>query len=289
MNKLVIIVPTYNRKANISYLLKQLYSQSNSLLNLEIVVVIDGSNDGTEEYIVSYFPEVHIIKGDGTWWYTRSMNEGFKYAIKNLNCRVVLCMNDDITISENYIQNILDNYNTLGNNSIIGSLALDNKTKSCIAFAGIENFNRLKDKMYHYYPILSKIEPNEFKGLRESELLPGRGLLIPIEAIKKLNGFDPFFFQYQSDYDFCLRARKIGYRCYISYDAVLYSNMELTSNVTSYKRSSIKSVFKAFFQKTSRIFIPNRARFYWKHYLKIFFPFYMLKFFIATLYKNTRR
>ncbi|MBN2486438.1 MAG: glycosyltransferase family 2 protein [Bacteroidales bacterium] len=284
--KLTIIIPTYNRKNSLGQLLKQLINETILPIELQIIVVVDGSTDGTIEMLDTFYPQVHKILGNGTWWYTKSMNKGFSYAIKNFNNQLVLCLNDDVSLGQNYLKNLLEGYSGLGKMAILGSLSLKNNDNGLVAFAGVKSFNRLTDKTTHYYPVLGKIDLNKCKPIKESELLPGRGLLVPVEAIEKLGGFDPFFFQYQSDYDFCLRAGKIGYKCFISYNAVLYSDMNLTAGVTSYKKSSFAKVLKAFFQKASRIYIPNRALFYWRHYYKLLFLFYMSKFIFVTLYKN---
>lgn len=286
MKKISVIIPTFNRKNYLRRLLQQIHNSKITDIELFVVIVVDGSTDGTIEMLAIDFPDVHIVYGDGTWWYTRSMNEGFKYVINNLKSNFILCLNDDIRLSENYINNLFICSKKLNSKFILGSLSLNDTNPITIAFSGIKKINRFFDITQHYIPMLSEVNNEKLSGCKDSKLLPGRGLLIPIEAIKELNGFDPFFFQYQSDYDFCLRAQKIGYNCFISYDAKLFSDMALTSNVTSYKTSTLKSVVKAFFQITSRVYIPNRALYYWRHYYKILFPIYFIKFLLITLYKN---
>ena len=94
------VIPTFNRKDKLNVILTQLASQILlPNLMLEIIVCVDGSTDGTNEMIMEKFPSVHIVSGDGTWWYTKSMNMGFKYA-QSLKIDFVLTLNDDIEIKK---------------------------------------------------------------------------------------------------------------------------------------------------------------------------------------------
>ena len=52
MKKISIVIPTYNRKEKLKYLLKTLMPQEQFLE--EIIIVDDGSTDGTYEEIKSW-------------------------------------------------------------------------------------------------------------------------------------------------------------------------------------------------------------------------------------------
>ena len=82
MNKLFfsVVIPSYNEMANLQkgvldkvahFLAKQKYSY-------EVIIVDDGSTDGTSKFIKSNYPEINIIKGPGDWWWTKSMNSLIK-------------------------------------------------------------------------------------------------------------------------------------------------------------------------------------------------------------------
>ena len=102
MKSLAIIIPTFNRKTYLSNLLNQINNLSHSDFDLYIIVVVDESTDTTIAMLSSDFPQVHIVKGTGDWWYTRSINEGLAY-IKNLNIDYVLTLNDDILLKNDFL------------------------------------------------------------------------------------------------------------------------------------------------------------------------------------------
>ena len=47
-------------------------------------------------------------------------------------------------------------------------------------------------------------------------------MLIPIEALHTVGGFDPQYFMYWEEVDWCVRAQRAGYRMRIAPSAVLY-------------------------------------------------------------------
>jgi GT2 family glycosyltransferase len=82
MNKIGAIIPTFNRAASLKTILACLKQQTLSVIP---IVVVDGSTDGTLEMLAADFPSAIVVRGDGNWWYTRSINEGIKKA-RQLNC-----------------------------------------------------------------------------------------------------------------------------------------------------------------------------------------------------------
>ena len=69
-----IVIPIYNRKeltlACLASFAKQTYSE------YELVIVDDGSTDGSQEAIKKIYPEATVIQGNGNWWWAKSVNEG---------------------------------------------------------------------------------------------------------------------------------------------------------------------------------------------------------------------
>ena len=88
---LFIIIPVHNRKQLTINCLRCLERQTEK--RFQIVVIDDGSNDGTSEAISEEFPDVHLINGDGTLWWAEATNVGVKYAIQKAD--YVITLNDD--------------------------------------------------------------------------------------------------------------------------------------------------------------------------------------------------
>ena len=289
MKSIVVIIPTFNRREYLRVLLSQLFNQNGDNL-LEIVVVVDGSNDGTYEMLEKDFLYIHVVKGTGDWWYTKSMNEGFRYAEK-LKPDYVLTLNDDVEVGDNYIQQLLDGVDKVEKNSIIGSVSFTYEKPHRIFTSGVKNISPWLNKSIHYYRPFTVVEPEMLSGIHPTKVLPGRGMLMPYNILKELNYFDETFKQYSSDFDFCLRAAKAGYSSYISWNAKIYSHVSISSESSSFIRKSFFKFIEGFFNQYSRIYLPSNVKYIWRHSIKILCPISFLIFIIASFkahYVNTK-
>lgn len=280
---LCIVITTFNRKKELFSLLKDLETQIDDHTN--VLTVNDGSSDDTLKMLEEEFPKVDVINGSGDWWYTKSINEGFKFAIKNLNPDFLLTFNDDIKLSDNYIKELIKATKTCDEKTIIGSLGITNETIPRIVTSGNKWKNRYLGIYENHIKFLKQVQPDKLSGLHNSVTLPGRGMLIPTKALKELNYFDEKFKQYHSDSDFTLRALKKGYKVKISWDAKIYVALNKTSDTTSFLNSSFRQVIKSYFDPVSRNYLPSKSRFIWRHNPKISYPIIMTLFLVLTFWK----
>jgi GT2 family glycosyltransferase len=95
--KVFVIIPVHNRKHFTYECLDSLTQQSYS--NISIIVVDDGSTDGTSEMIARYFSEVKVLHGDGYLWWTGAINFGIKEALRIATHEdFILVINDDVIV-----------------------------------------------------------------------------------------------------------------------------------------------------------------------------------------------
>ena len=266
-NKIIaVVIPTFNRADCLKKLAAQLCGQQLSGLTLEIVVAVAGHSDGTWEMLDKEFPEIHKLKWDKDWWFTRSVNKGFAYAEAQLNPDYGLILNDDLEIEPDYIQTLYRACTSLHSDKVImGSATLTAGKPTLVYFGGTEKIIRWRFKSVNYFPVFSPFVPAEFTGIRPSESLPGRGTFAPFAVFKSLNYLDEVFPQYASDDDFCLRALKKGYKVYISLDARVYSHIEKTGAGASYIKYPLGVFLKALFNKHSFVHLGTALRMVARH------------------------
>lgn len=280
--KISIIISTHHRLNLLIKLLTNIRNQyQQECFSLETIVVVDESTDNTIEYLKENFPEVHIIKGNGEWWWTKCMNEGFKKALETKN-NFVLILNDDAEIENNYLAILLNDYSTLPKNSILGSASISIEKPNIILSPGTKKFTKWRFKFTSYDYSFKKPDAN-FYGIHPTFTLSGRGTLIPTNIFKKIGYFDENLVQYGSDDEFVIRARNAGIPVFISWNAIVYIHHLMTSEGTAFRKDALGKFIKSFGNPYSVNSLRKTAYIYKKYGFKMLTPFYLIYFFLGTL------
>ncbi len=242
MIKLFIIIPVYNRK---EYTKKCLLSLRNQTYKgFEIVVVDDGSTDGTSEMVGREFPEVTVLQGDGNLWWTGAINLGIRHSLeRSSDGDLVLVINNDLEVPKNYLENLVS-FARQYKNALVGSVVVDINHTDQILFGGVNvNWDTAKQRLVNKNERLSSFHKSYFV---ESDFLTGRGTLVPVEVFKQIGLYDDRHFQQCGDTELPLRAVKKGYRLLVFYGAVIFSHVkggDLINVSESYRISDLKRYF----------------------------------------------
>jgi len=234
-----IVIPVFNRKEITKNCLLSLRQQTYK--DFKVVVIDDGSTDGTEEMLTNEFPEVYIIKGDGNLWWTAATNLGVKYALEN-NADYILTLNNDTIAKEDFLGKMIYRAEKTPN-ALLGAFALDANTKKPVYGGEIINWKWANSKS-----LLDSLPKEQWYGLHEVTHFPGRGLLIPAEVFRKIGLYDEKHFpHYAADYDFTHRAIRAGYKVYCNYDAKLLIYPDASGDAENRKKKSLKNYYNHLF------------------------------------------
>lgn len=120
--KVGIVTPVHNRRNLTLQCLRSLARIDNEQLEIHIVIVDDGSTDGTSEAIEIEFPAVEVIRADGNLWFTEGTNVGVRAALKR-EPDYILLINDDQVFDARFLEYMVE---TAEKNprSVVGSLLL---------------------------------------------------------------------------------------------------------------------------------------------------------------------
>jgi len=206
-----IITPVYNRKEFTRNYLIALSKQT--VKDFKVVIVDDGSTDGTKDMIEQEFPEIIIIKEKGDLWWAEATNIGVRYAMEE-GADYIMTLNDDTVPQEDYIEKMLY-WSEQKQDALLGALAINSETGKIIYGGYWFHWNS-----HQYESVLKNLQSEQKVGLHEVNTFPGRGLLIPINVFEDVGLYDSKNFpQTYADIDFTARAINHGYKIYCNYDA----------------------------------------------------------------------
>lgn len=209
-----ILIPIYNRKeltlACLASFAKQTYT------NYELIIVDDGSTDGSQEAIKKIHPEATIIQGDGDWWWAKSVNEGVHFILGKVRTGdYVLIINNDVEFDPDYLEKLIS-ASVAENRALVGSLVKNFYDKNIIQDAGV------RAQWHSFFFPKSDFDPSQ-KINRNIDALATRGILVPVEVFQKIGLFSRMLPHHAADYDFSMRAKRRGFTLVMSYEAIVYS------------------------------------------------------------------
>lgn len=214
MEIIYILLPVHNRREITKCFINCLEMQT--FQNYHLVLIDDGSNDGTEEMVRSKIQNLTVIKGNGDWWWAGCLEKGIKWLSNNAKNQddIVLIINDDVTFDKYFLETALNLVNS-NSNSLILAQSINSETGECEETGIDVNFKSFT-----------------FKGASSPEkinCLSTRGLLLKQSYIDRIGGFYPHLLpHYLSDYEFTIRAFKKEFNLKTFSSLVLYQNQETT-------------------------------------------------------------
>ncbi len=201
-----------------------------------LIMVNNTSQDLTS--LKKIIPQIHFIQNRRNLGFAKGVNLGIDYALKNLNPDSILLLNNDLSFSYGTISRLRK---TLFYESGAGLVApVLHHSKELYDWGG--KYNRWWGSVKHQN---FKQKP---KRLIQVDHLAGAALLIKKEVFDQIGFFDERFFLYFEDLDFCLRAKRAGYRLFIDPEVVAEHQVSASSkplNRILYQwQSHLKFVFK---------------------------------------------
>ena len=251
-----VITPVHNRREITRNFLECLRRQS--LRDFEVVIIDDGSTDGTSSMIAEEFDEVSLLTGDGALWWTGATNVGLRYALaKAADDDYVLIINDDVEIDDDYLDR-MTSFAARHPRALVGSVIVDVKDPDRIVDGGrLRNWITAKLEILHRGLPLSSFSRDDFFEVAQ---LSGRGMLAPVRLFREIGLYDAERFKHRGDTELPVRAARHGYRLLMYYGAAVRSHTDLT-NATEMGRYRLGDFRKYFFDFRSSGSVAFRYNF----------------------------
>jgi hypothetical protein len=201
---LSIIIINYNTVDLTLQCISSIYNFNNKL-NLDVIVVDNNSSDDSCFKISNQFPDVALISSKQNEGFGRANNLG----VSNARSNHILLLNSDTLVFNNTIEKALSRYKKEQNDVGMITCQLLNldhsKQKSVFlfnaSFREVLNNNLLFDFI---------AKRSNSKKQTEIKALHGAFLLFEKNKFEKIGFFDPDFFLYAEEFEWCYRIRKNG-------------------------------------------------------------------------------
>ncbi len=245
MKKIAVVVPAHNlRETTLGYL-RQMREINADGVSLDLVIVDDGSTDGTAQAIHERYPDVVVLQGDGNLWWTGAVNKGVQYALEKGHDSVLI-MNDDLELDKDFLRRLLSVANQ-NPNALVSSVTV-NRTEG-----GGEEILTAGFKAAGFFSDILTLHAGEPYGenleeIISCDLLTGASLLVPVSVFRNIGIFDDRNFPHNwGDFEFTRRASLNGYPCLVATRSKVYTehnqNYPLWYFFNSTRREYLKNLF----------------------------------------------
>lgn len=225
--KIVIVVLNYKGLKDSLECLESLRRCAKGNYDVEIIIVENGSGDGSAEALAK-IKDIHLLVNDKNLGFSGGMNSGIKYALKR-NTDFVVVLNNDTIAEKNLIT------------SLAKSAQYADIVVPKIYFASGFEFHKTRYKKADLGKVIwyaggyidwqnilgrhigvDQVDRGQFAKSKEIDFATGACMLIKKEVFQKIGFLDDKYFLYLEDMDFCVRAKKAGFKIVFAPKAILW-------------------------------------------------------------------
>ncbi len=223
----------------------------NSLLkggisDLHVIVVDNGSDDGSVERLRREVPSVEVIPNADNLGYAAGANQGISTALDQ-GATHVLVINNDAIGTCHFLERMLKVFDEHPSAGVVGC-RIDYYGKERIWYGG-----GYYNSWLGYSRHLRMDEVEHGPELEcEIDFVTGCVMLISADVLKKVGSFDERFEIYAEDLDLCLRAKREGYEVWYVSSALCYHKV---SSSTGVEGSNIMTPFRSYFYARNMLLV----------------------------------
>lgn len=223
MSKVYVIIVTYNGLAN-NWIAKSLESIRNSNHPLQTVVVDNASKDETVSFIKKKYPEVIVFPQDKNLGFGQANNVGMRYALDR-EADYVFLLNQDAYLKPETISVLVEAHKKHPEYGVLSPIHLNGTAsgldRNFSYYVGTDKNSKF------YFDAIQK----QLSGVYEVPFVNAAAWLLPKNTLEIVGGFDPIFFHYGEDDNYCQRVLYHGLKvgvCAGSY--VLHDRVRVSGN-----------------------------------------------------------
>jgi GT2 family glycosyltransferase len=210
--RITVMTVTFNGMAFLESFFQSLLAVDRRDVDLDILLIDNGSTDGTVDWARENYPQVRVLENDENN-YARALNLG----IANSEGEYVVITNNDATVHSGWLMGFLDVFRQ---NDKIGAV------QSKIYFSETDRINSVGvQEVEHFYfsdiGFDSEDSPRYSKP-REREYVTGGSVMFRRACLEDVGPWDEDFIMFMEDVDYSTRCREKGWKLWYSPTSILY-------------------------------------------------------------------
>lgn len=212
MSRVTVVIPNLDGSAHLPECLGSLGDQDYD--DFTVIVVDNGSSDGSVAWIERFFPEVRVIELGQNRGFAAACNVG----ISATDSELVILLNNDTRVDPDYISRFVAAVDEVPEAGFAASLMLRHDQPAIIDSAG-DHFSIERGQGIN---IGAGLPADTFPNRAWVMGAKGGSALFRRSMLDEVGLLDEDFFYIFEDVDLCLRATMAGHRCLYVPDAVVH-------------------------------------------------------------------
>lgn len=250
------IVVNYNTK-ELTFKCVQSIKESVAGERYEIILIDNGSHDGSAEYLRRKFSDVHFILNKDNLGFAQANNQGFAIAKGDY----VILVNSDVIVNRNAVEATLkfielhNDVAIVGCNLLLGDTGAIQKFSFGYRPSALRIFNQFFG-LFYLSKNIKLLRGITSTVIRSSVPVPvdwisGAYLVLRKKAYNEIGGFHSGYFFYVEDMEWCLRFKNAKWKIFLMpnvnvlhYCASSQKNAAQRTEMVSHWYRNLRSLFK---------------------------------------------
>jgi len=175
--------------------------------NLHVIVVDNGSSDGSVDALRVRFPEVDLLANAENLGFAEGNNVGIRYALAS-GAAYVLLLNNDTIVDPQLISELVHAASLYPHAGVLGPKIYYHSVPNRIWSAG----GRWNERAMRFEQVGDGDEDEgQHDSICETEFVVGCAMFVPAAVFEQVGLLEPAFFLNYEEIDFCARVKKAGW------------------------------------------------------------------------------